>query len=83
VTERSDDIATVESAMLEWAQNHGDRGVFTTDTSLRIRSWNSWLATATGLSPAKAIGQPLLALFPSLVERGLDQASVRPAVCER
>ena len=74
MTERLDDIATVESAMLEWAQNHGDRGVFTTDTSLRVQSWNSWLAIATGLPPAKAIGQPLLELFPSLVERGLDQA---------
>ena len=74
MTERPDDIATVESAMLEWAQNYGDRGVFTTDTSLRIRSWNSWLGIATGLTPAKAIGQPLLELFPSLVERGLDRA---------
>ena len=73
MTKRPDDIATVESAMLEWAQNHGDRGVFTTDTSLRIKSWNSWLGVATGLSPATAIGQPLLELFPSLVERGLDQ----------
>ena len=70
--EQLDDLATVESAMLEWAQNHGDRGVFTTDTNLRVKSWNSWLAIATGVTPAEAIGQPLLELFPSLVERGLD-----------
>ena len=69
-----DETATVESAMLQWAQNHGDRGVFTTDTSLRIRSWNSWLAVATGLPAATAIGQPLMELCPSLVERGLDLA---------
>jgi PAS domain S-box-containing protein len=68
------DYTTVESAMLEWAQNHGDRGVFTTDTELQIKSWNSWLANATGITPADAIGQPLLELVPSLVERGLDQA---------
>ena len=74
MTDPVDDTATVESAMLQWAQNHGDRGVFTTDTSLRVRSWNSWLAAATGLPAANAIGQPLLELFPSLVERGLDQA---------
>jgi len=68
------DYATVESAMLEWAQNHGDRGVFTTDTQLQVISWNLWLADATGITPADAIGQPLLELVPSLVERGLDQA---------
>jgi PAS domain S-box-containing protein len=72
VTER--DYTTVESAMLEWAQNHGDRGVFTTDTDLQIKSWNLWLADATGVTPGEAIGQPLLELVPSLVERGLDQA---------
>jgi PAS domain S-box-containing protein len=65
---------TVEAAMLEWAQNHGDRGLYTTDTELQVKSWNSWLTAATGVTPADAIGQPLLELIPSLVERGLDQA---------
>jgi PAS domain S-box-containing protein len=74
MTDPVDDAANVESAMLQWAQNHGDRGALTTDTCLRVRSWNSWLVAATGVGSARAIGQPLLELFPSLVERGLDQA---------
>ena len=34
-------------------------GVLTTDRALRLRSWNSWLADATGLPEAQVIGTPL------------------------
>jgi PAS domain S-box-containing protein len=64
---------SIELAMLRWLQDRGDRGVFTTDTTLRIRNWNQWLTAATGITSDDAIGQPLLILFPSLVERGFDQ----------
>lgn len=46
-------------------------GVFTTDTSLVVQSWDSWMAQATGLPEIAACGQPLAALFPELATRGL------------
>jgi PAS domain S-box-containing protein len=66
-------VEALQTAMLAWVQNQNDRGVFVTDASLRIRSWNQWLTDATGITPAEAVDQPLLELFPSFVERGIDQ----------
>src|SRR5689334_1991546 len=60
-------------ATLRWVNEHGDRGVFTTDTQLRVQSWNGWLELATGVTATEAIGRPLLEIVPSLVDRGLDQ----------
>jgi PAS domain S-box-containing protein len=57
---------------LRWFQDHVGQGLFTTDCDLRIRSWNRWMGVATGLEAATVIGQPLLHIIPSLVERGLD-----------
>ncbi|MGC8872861.1 MAG: HEAT repeat domain-containing protein, partial [Chloroflexia bacterium] len=48
-----------------------DVGLFTTDEDLIIRSWNEWLARATGIRAEEAIGRPLVALFPDLEARGL------------
>jgi hypothetical protein len=48
-----------------------DVGIFTTDTELVIRSWDSWLADVTGIPADAAAGQPLAALVPGLAERGL------------
>jgi PAS domain S-box-containing protein len=59
--------------MLRWGQEHSDSGVFSTDTALRVQSWNRWMTATTGLPPEEAIGRPLFELCPSLVERGLDQ----------
>jgi PAS domain S-box-containing protein len=63
----------VGAAMLRWAQEHGDRGVFTTDVALRVQSWNRWLTLVTGVTPQIAIGKPLFEVLPSLLERGFDQ----------
>src|SRR5688572_17692006 len=65
--------ASVSAAMLQWFHDHDGRGILTTDVELRIRSWNAWLATATGLSEEAVLGEPLLDVFPSLSERGIDQ----------
>jgi PAS domain S-box-containing protein len=59
--------------MLRWGQEHSDRGAFSTDTALRVQSWNRWMTGVTGFSPEEAIGQPLFELIPSLVDRGFDQ----------
>jgi len=66
-------VGAVERAMLRWLQEHGDRGVFTTDAALIVRSWNRWLAAATGVSTERILGQRLFDVFPSLAERGFDQ----------
>ncbi len=46
-------------------------GVFTTDRSLVIQSWDPWMAEATGIPEAAACGEPLARLYPELAERGL------------
>src|SRR5687767_3133391 len=57
-------------------------GVITTDRQLAIRGWNEWVAAATGVPEASAIGRPLLdfvaaeraevyrELFAEVLERG-------------
>ena len=61
------------AALLQWLQDHGDRGVFTTDSALRVQNWNQWLTNSTGLAAREVMGQPLFEVFPALVERGFDQ----------
>ena len=46
-------------------------GIFTTDADLVIRSWDGWLALATGIDSDSARGQALVALFPDLETRGM------------
>jgi PAS domain S-box-containing protein len=70
---RRPDPGAVEAAMLRWLQEQNDRGVFATDAHLTVRSWNRWLATATGISTESILGQPLFEAFPSLADRGFDQ----------
>jgi PAS domain S-box-containing protein len=57
---------------LRWFQDHVAQGLFTTDCDLKIRTWNRWMAAATGLEASTVVGQPLLDIVPSLVDRGLD-----------
>lgn len=39
-------------------------GLLTTDRQLLVRSWNGWLAAATGLAEERVAGQPLADLIP-------------------
>ena len=48
-------------------------GVFTVDRDIVVRSWDDWLAAATGLAPESVLGRPLVSLYPEIAERGLDQ----------
>lgn len=59
-------------AMFEWLEHDANAGVFTTDTDLRVCSWNQWLVDCTSLDRATVIGRPLFEVLPSLVERGFD-----------
>lgn len=45
-------------------------GVFTTDGTLVIRSWDEWLAGVTGISADNARGQKLADCFPEIEARG-------------
>jgi HEAT repeat protein len=46
-------------------------GVFTTDTALRVRTWDGWLADSTGISAEAARGRLLTELIPDLADRDL------------
>ena len=69
---RSDSVDAFAASMLSWFENHAAQGLYTTDRELRIRTWNKWLATATGLQTEHVVGELLTDILPSLVERGLD-----------
>ncbi len=63
----------MSAALLRWFQDLSDRGIFTTDVELNVRSWNRWMELQMGLSAEEVIGRPLTAVVPSLAMRGLDQ----------
>ena len=46
-------------------------GVFTTDRTLVVQSWDPWIAEATGIPESAAVGQALSRLYPDLGARGL------------
>jgi len=63
----------LEAATLQWLAEHAAQGIFTTDSALRITSWNRWLATHTGRAAEAVVGQPLLEIWPELERSGLGQ----------
>ena len=46
-------------------------GIFTTNERLVVRSWDRWLAEATGIEPAQAVNRPLAEVLPEIDARGL------------
>src|SRR6185436_14015784 len=46
-------------------------GVFTVDDKLIVRTWDTWLARATGIGPVEALDRPLDEVVPDLKARGL------------
>ena len=46
-------------------------GIITTDERLVVRSWDRWVADATGIGPARALNRHLAEVFPDLGARGL------------
>jgi len=59
--------------MLRWFQDLSDRGVFTTDETLVIRSWNGWLEAQTGWPEDSVIGKQVSEVIPGFAERGLER----------
>jgi signal transduction histidine kinase len=68
-----DATAAQKGAMLAWVQAIAPYGIFTTDTELKIRSWNQWLVTHSGRGADEVIGRPLTEVFPDVGERKLDE----------
>lgn len=64
-------VQNLQNSVAGWMQAIAPFGIFTTDSDLRIRSWNHWLASHSGMLPAQVIGRPLLEVFPDLQERRL------------
>ena len=46
-------------------------GIFTTDRALVVRSWDQWMARATGLLAPEVVGRTIDEIYPELVGRGL------------
>ena len=61
-----------EPAIFHWMQQLAPHGIFTTDTDLRIQTWNHWLETHSGLSADDVIGKRLADTFPELAARNLE-----------
>jgi PAS domain S-box-containing protein len=61
------------AALLRWFQELSDQGLFITDADLRIRGWNRWLETHSGLHASDVAGRELFALYPHLQTEGLDR----------
>ncbi len=49
-------------------------GVFSVDTNLVIRTWDDWMAAATGIPAEHALHRPLADVLPEVAERGLLDA---------
>src|SRR5579862_5367295 len=62
-----------QAAVVAWMQELAPYGILTTDTELRVQSWNSWLETHSGLAAPLVVGRRLLELFPDLTRRKMDQ----------
>lgn len=56
-----------------WMQDIAPYGIFTTDTDLRVQTWNQWLVSHSGLAVDKVIGRPLVELYPEIKSRRLDE----------
>jgi signal transduction histidine kinase/ActR/RegA family two-component response regulator len=57
--------------MLRWLDELSAAGIFTTDATLTVRTWNRWMERHTATPAGRAIGSPLLEMFPDLSARGI------------
>jgi PAS domain S-box-containing protein len=61
-----------KTALVRWLNELATAGIFTTDTTLNVTSWNRWFVRATGRSEEQVLGRALFDLFPELRARGFD-----------
>ena len=48
-------------------------GIFTTNQTLEVCSWDQWMADVTGIEPGRALQRPLVDVLPEIETRGLRQ----------
>ena len=60
-----------EGALLTWIDQLAPYGVITLDRSLRVCSWNRWMASHSSLSSEDVFARNLLDVYPELKERNL------------
>jgi HEAT repeat protein len=56
-------------------------GMFTVDARLMVRTWDPWIARATGIAPEQALNRPVGAVIPGIEDRGF--VDVLRSVLER
>lgn len=56
----------LQQAVLAWTQELAPHGVLVTDKDLKIRSWNNWLETHSGLEESAVLGRTVAEVFPQL-----------------
>jgi signal transduction histidine kinase len=66
-------VETQQDAILAWMQEVAPYGIFTTDSELRIRTWNRWLVSHSGLPAEVVVGRRLVDVFPDIHARRLDE----------
>lgn len=62
-----------KDAMSSWMQEIAPFGIFTTDAALRIRSWNQWLVTHSGIAVEAVLGRTLFEVFPEIDQRRVGE----------
>ena len=62
-----------QMAILQWLDEFSNQGIFTTDGSLCVQTWNQWLHRHTGRTRADVVGQPLFEICPEIAARGIDR----------
>ena len=61
----------LRAVIAAWSNEQAPQGVFTTDTELRLTSWNQWLERHSKLKAEQVLGKPLVEIIPTLQERRL------------
>ncbi len=64
---------SAHDAVLGWVEDIAPYGIFTTDDTFHVQSWNQWLTARSGLSAPDLVGQFLFAKFPELRTRGIER----------
>jgi PAS domain S-box-containing protein len=62
----------LHAATFAWLNDVAFQGIFTTDATLRVRSWNRWLEQHSGVLAEAAVGRLLFDLFPDIALRGFE-----------
>lgn len=69
----STDATIMQMATLRWLDEFSNQGIFTTDLTLRIQTWNQWLQRHTGRLAPSVAGQLLFDVCPEIVTRGFER----------